>query len=261
MKPRGLAALKNLIRWRRSETDSRVTKEQLDQALNVLQATQERLIQQERLSALGLMASDMVRDLNNVLTPILGFSELLLNNDILLHNPAQSRRFLEMLHASARDAARLVARWSQFYPQAELDAESPAVQWEDASGNAGIAATGLSVLVVDDDERVCEVIAEYLIGDGHEVTIATSGREAISQVEREKFDVVFLDRAMPEMSGDQTAERIKKTLPQLPIILLTGFGALIEVTGSRPRAVDAVLGKPVTQAILRQTLAKFSHAA
>jgi hypothetical protein len=43
--------------------------------------------------------------------------------------------------------------------------------------------------------------------------------------------------------------------------MLTGFGALIEVTGSRPRAVDAVLGKPVTLAMLRQTIAKFLHAA
>ena len=84
---------------------------------------------------------------------------------------------------------------------------------------------------------------------------------AVTQVRDKKFDVVFLDRAMPEMSGDQAAELIKQLRPDLPVIMLTGFGALIEVTGSRPRAVDAVLGKPVTLATLRQTLSKFLHAA
>jgi CheY-like chemotaxis protein len=66
---------------------------------------------------------------------------------------------------------------------------------------------------------------------------------------------------MPQMSGDQTAELIKQLHPDLPIILLTGFGALIEVTGSRPRAVDAVLGKPVTLGTLRETIDKHLHAA
>jgi CheY-like chemotaxis protein len=63
------------------------------------------------------------------------------------------------------------------------------------------------------------------------------------------------------MSGDQTAELIKRLYPALPIIMLTGFGALIDATDSRPRAVDAVLGKPVTLGILRETIDKFLHAA
>jgi CheY-like chemotaxis protein len=80
-------------------------------------------------------------------------------------------------------------------------------------------------------------------------------------VKQKKFDVVFLDRAMPGLSGDQTAELIKQAHPDLPVIMLTGFGALIEVTGSRPKAVDAVLGKPVTLSVLRQTLDKLLRAA
>ena len=66
----------------------------------------------------------------------------------------------------------------------------------------------LSILTVDDDERVCEVVAHYLRGDGHEVTVATSGREAITRTQQKRFDIIFLDRAMPQMSGDQTAEPV-----------------------------------------------------
>ena len=119
----------------------------------------------------------------------------------------------------------------------------------------------LSILAVDDDERVCEVVAHYLRGDGHDVTVATSGREAITRAQQKRFDIIFLDRAMPQMSGDQTAELIKQLHPALPIILLTGFGALIEVTGSRPRAVDAVVGKPVSLGTLRETIDKHLYAA
>jgi CheY-like chemotaxis protein len=239
---------------RQEGEDLRSTNQRLERELADLRAFQKQLTQQERLGA-----SDLVHDFNNALTPILGFSELLLTNEAVLHHPAQARRFVEMLHESAREIAKLVGRLSEFSQQPATLAGSTAVP---ASAQRlevfpDAAPARLSILVVDDDERVCEVVAEYLVGDGHEVTVATSGREALAQIEREKFDVVFLDRAMPQMSGDEAAELIKQLRPQLPVIMLTGYGALIEVTG----AVDGVLGKPVTLAVLRQTLARFLHAA
>jgi CheY-like chemotaxis protein len=139
-------------------------------------------------------------------------------------------------------------------PIADLVKISPPAQ-QTANGRK----SNLNILVVDDDERVCEVVAQYLRGDGHTVAMTTSGREAITETQRKRFDIIFLDRAMPQMSGDQTAELIKRLHPGLPIIMLTGFGALIEATDSRPRAVDAVLGKPVTLGTLRETIEKFHH--
>jgi CheY-like chemotaxis protein len=141
-------------------------------------------------------------------------------------------------------------------PIADLVSISPAAEL-----TASEHKSNLSILVVDDDERVCEVVAQYLRGDGHDVVVTTSGREAVVETQQNRFDIIFLDRAMPQMSGDQTAELIKQVHPDLPIILLTGFGALIEVTGSRPRAGDAVLGKPVTLGTLRETIDRHLHAA
>jgi CheY-like chemotaxis protein len=66
---------------------------------------------------------------------------------------------------------------------------------------------------------------------------------------------------MPEMSGDQTARFIKQVNDRIPVIMLTGFGALIEVSGSQPAAVDVVLSKPVTLDTLRKTIGKLLHAA
>ena len=48
---------------------------------------------------------------------------------------------------------------------------------------------------------------------------------------------------MPEMSGDQMAGFIKQVSPNIPVVLLTGFGALIEVTGAQSKDVDVVLSK------------------
>jgi signal transduction histidine kinase/CheY-like chemotaxis protein len=405
-------SVENFTRRQKAEEDLRASNRELEKALSELKATQKQVIQQERLSAIGQMASGIAHDFNNTLTPILGFSELLLNNETVLQNPKQARRFLEMLNTSALDAASVVSRLREFYRPAEANTEFPAIdlkkivqqaisltepKWRTqaqansisielnpifhdaplvggeepalrevltnlifnavdamphggritievavesskavlrvtdtgigmseevrqrciepffstkgergtglglsmvygiierhrgqleiesepgrgttfiirlpiAEGAAAVTSipldhhpTGrLAILVVDDDEAVCEVVTEYLRGDGHDVIPVTSGRDAVTKVREKKFDVVFLDRAMPEMSGDQAAEMIKQLQPDLPVIMLTGFGALIEVTGSRPRAVDAVLGKPVTLATLRQTLAKFLHAA
>jgi CheY-like chemotaxis protein len=91
------------------------------------------------------------------------------------------------------------------------------------------------------------------------VSTAASGREALEKFRRHQFDLVVLDRVMPEMNGDQTARFIKQVNEQIPVIMLTGFGALIDVSG--PTAVDVVLNKPVTLDALRKTIGKLLHAA
>jgi hypothetical protein len=54
---------------------------------------------------------------------------------------------------------------------------------------------------------------------------------------------------------------IKQVRPDMPIVLLTGFGALIEMTGAQPKDVDVVLGKPVTLGTLRKTIESLLNAA
>ena len=68
------------------------------------------------------------------------------------------------------------------------------------------------------------------------------------------FDVVVTDRAMPEMHGDQLAVAIEAVAPQVPVVLLTGFGEFMQDAGERPAGVDCVLAKPVTIATLRAAL-------
>ena len=56
----------------------------------------------------------------------------------------------------------------------------------------------LRILVVDDQEIICELIAEYLRADGHEVTGVANGREALERFSMGTFDLVITDQSMPE---------------------------------------------------------------
>ncbi len=100
-----------------------------------------------------------------------------------------------------------------------------------------------------------EVVSQYLIQDRHAVKLATNGRETLSKFQSGSSDVVVTDMAMPEMSGDQLAAAIKRASPDTPVILLSGFGDMLQAVGARPEAVDLVVSKPVKLATLREALA------
>lgn len=119
------------------------------------------------------------------------------------------------------------------------------------------AVTGksLHVLVVDDQEIICELISEYLRGDGHSVTGALDGKEAEARFAEASFDLVITDQSMPGQSGEVLARKLKSSRPDMPIILLTGFGDEMSATGQIPEGIDLVLGKPVSVSTLRRAMA------
>ena len=112
----------------------------------------------------------------------------------------------------------------------------------------------LQILVVDDQEIICELIAEYLQADGHTVTTAANGREALEQFKIGAFDLVITDQSMPEMNGEQLAKAIAELAPETALILLTGFGEEMRATGNHPEVIDLVVSKPVTTADLRRAI-------
>jgi FixJ family two-component response regulator len=60
---------------------------------------------------------------------------------------------------------------------------------------------------------------------------------------------------MPELSGDQLAAEVKALRPDIPVVLLTGFGDLMNAEGEKPPGVDAVVAKPFTMMSLRSAVA------
>ena len=373
---------------------------QLEEALEKLGSTQQQVVKQERLRALGMMAGGIAHDFNNALTMMLGYAELLLPW-LQKHSSSRELAYLNHIIDAAQDAAHVVSRLREFYRPAENNeirvpvnlseiaqaaVSLTAPKWKGKSradgvqievrteleavppvaGNAAeirevltnlifnavdampdggsitvrtfcdergvtvcvsdtgigmteaelarclepffttkgergtglglavvygivqrhegtiditskkgegttfsirIPSTGvlhaavpklaqrvehkLRILVVDDQEIICELIGEYLKGDGHHVVTAVEGTEALAVFEREGFDLVITDHSMPGMNGLQLAKAMKDTTPEVRVILLTGFGDEMMGRGERPPEIDLVLGKPVSSADLR----------
>jgi CheY-like chemotaxis protein len=102
----------------------------------------------------------------------------------------------------------------------------------------------LSILVIDDEEFVRETLAEILSALTHHVQTVDSGRAALKKVATEQFDVVFTDLAMPEMDGWETARAIRQAKPNLPVVLVTGYGASVEAPSGEQNLVNEIIGKP-----------------
>ena len=112
----------------------------------------------------------------------------------------------------------------------------------------------LRILVVEDDQLARMSVVAQLQSQGHEVDTATNGVEGLDKFTSARFDLVITDRAMPEMGGDQLAAAIERSSPHTPVIMLTGFGDLMDARGERPEGVDAVIGKPVSLDALGEAL-------
>jgi len=87
--------------------------EGVQKAYDELRRTQQVVVQQERLRALGQMASGVAHDVNNALSPIVAYSELLLATQTGLSGPA--RQYLQIIHQSGEDVSHIVARMREFY--------------------------------------------------------------------------------------------------------------------------------------------------
>jgi signal transduction histidine kinase/ActR/RegA family two-component response regulator len=129
-------------------------------------------------------------------------------------------------------------------PQDAGAADLPGAGTAGANAAEG-AARRLSVLVVDDEPTVRQVMTSYLAALGHVPVTATGGHDGLRQFRGGAFDLVITDRAMPDMHGDALAAAIKGERADVPIIMLTGFGDMIHALDERPGSIDLVLGKPV----------------
>ena len=123
--------------WRRSVVELSI-KNALREARTVeeLKRAQQKVIQQERLSALGQLASGIAHDFNNALTPILGFSELLLARPEKLDDKDVTKGHIEMINTAAQDAASVVARLREFYRKRDESDPLAPVSLEDIVGQS-----------------------------------------------------------------------------------------------------------------------------
>ena len=99
------------------------------------------------------------------------------------------------------------------------------------------------ILVVDDDDRIRELVKEYLNENGYVVSTGNSAEEAKIRLGYFKFDLIVLDVMMPGQSGFELTQEIKKK-SNIPIILLTAKGEVENRIQGLELGADDYLGKP-----------------
>jgi signal transduction histidine kinase/ActR/RegA family two-component response regulator len=112
--------------------------------------------------------------------------------------------------------------------------------------------TGLSVLLVDDDDEVREVVADMLAQMSADVVIADTGQEALKRLAAgTPVDVAVIDFAMPGLDGAATAEQARRLRANLPVVLVTGYA---DVTLVPDCYTGPLLRKPFTATELSEAI-------
>jgi two-component system, OmpR family, phosphate regulon sensor histidine kinase PhoR len=112
------------------------------------------------------------------------------------------------------------------------------------------------ILVVDDESRIRDACKLVLEECGYEVSLASSGAQAMEKIPAEHFDILLLDLMMPEMSGFEVLAKVKLLDPDTVVIVITGYATLEHSVGAMKKGAFDFIPKPFTPEHLRVTVAK-----
>jgi len=102
------------------------------------------------------------------------------------------------------------------------------------------------VLVVDDTKNIRTLLGIYLKLNGFEVLMATNGYEALSIINSEPVDLIFLDVKMPEISGTEVLKRIRASGVTAPVVIMTAFATVKNAVDCTKLGAITYLQKPFT---------------
>jgi DNA-binding NtrC family response regulator len=102
------------------------------------------------------------------------------------------------------------------------------------------------VLVVDDDAVVGHSINRVLTEQGFEVQEAMSGSDALAELDHQHYDMVFTDIRMPGMDGLDMTARVKSSHPEVPVLVITGYGTEANEKRASDLGVAGFLRKPLS---------------
>jgi CheY-like chemotaxis protein len=115
-----------------------------------------------------------------------------------------------------------------------------------------------SVLVVDDEDQLRQLIREILEQAGYQVTEARDGKEAVLQYRLAPADVVIMDILMPEQDGLETTSMLRREFPNVKIIAITGSSEMIGILSfldvAKMLGAHRVLQKPFEMQTLLDTV-------
>jgi len=123
------------------------------------------------------------------------------------------------------------------------------------------------ILVVDDDPRICRLVARYLSQEGYQVRMACSGEEMRRSIQAEEPDLILLDLMLPDEDGFSLARELRAK-PHIAIVILTAKAATVDKVAGLELGADDYITKPFDErellarvrSVLRRTSPKATKA-
>jgi PAS domain S-box-containing protein len=191
------------------------------------------ILRKDQLATVGEVAVGLSHEINNPLGVIVNQLEMLERDLIALAGESDVSVECERLDAMRREVGRISGVLSRLGEAAEsetyetIDYVGPSRRMMDLREKRTAAAeprlAGIRVLVVDDDPGICHSVKEILEAAGCVVSTAHDGAAGLRCVESTPLDLVLSDVVMPEMDGYELYTAIRKTHPELPVLMMTGF--------------------------------------
>jgi len=100
------------------------------------------------------------------------------------------------------------------------------------------------ILIAEDDEAVQHFVARALVHDGHQVTTADDGLQAMEKIQDGEFDLLITDIVMPGLDGIALALKIAKERPDMAILMMTGFAGERQRAHNLDMLIHEVVSKP-----------------
>lgn len=175
------------------------------------------------------------------------------------HDPTRSDVELDAVLAASRAVVAGSGRDLAVYAategvERELRGDTAIVPTDDAEEAAPARVTdGARVLVADDDDDVAELLRQVLVEDGCTVTRAHHGTEALRLARAERFDLILLDRRMPELDGSEVcrALRADPELRRVPVLMLTVSGSRADIAAGFADGASDYITKPFSVSQVR----------
>ena len=119
----------------------------------------------------------------------------------------------------------------------------------------------MRILIVDHETQVAKMLAESVRRQGHEAIVAGDDGEALGLLEGMSFHGMFLEIAMPKVSGLEFLRTVRETHPDLPVIIITRDASTPEIAQAWHLGVLDVIEKPLGLRNLTQALPRLEAAA
>jgi PAS domain S-box-containing protein len=123
----------------------------------------------------------------------------------------------------------------------------PTAVWDESGDQDSIPLGKETILFVDDEETIVQLVKELLSQLGYTVEVHTNSLEALNvfRNDPQRFDLVITDQTMPGLTGEALSRELLRIRPELPIILCTGFSHIMTAEKAKALGIQAYLMKPL----------------